>query len=573
MNLASRIRRMPALVRDALQRTIRRFPIPLLWAFLGTIVALFMVGESETTLTRILLTSALALPLSIALALAGERRGGSARFVMAAAGIIVPLLYLITLPRIFTSETPTFHFGRFWLIAAAAHLCVSFAPYLRRGERNGFWQFNKQLFLRMATALLFTGVITGGLIAAVSAIEILFGVSWPQYLQFRIWITTLGIFNTFFFLAGVPERFDALQQEKTYPRGLLVLSHYVMLPLTILYFVILYAYIGRIIIEWSWPQGTVSALILSFAGFGILTLLLAYPRYDNASRPLVQSSVRTFYAALVPLAIVLFLAIWQRVEPYGITESRYLGFIGAIWMAVIGAWLAVARGRPIRLIPMTLAFLLVVVSFGPWGAFSVSRSSQQTRLAASLDTLDLSQGTPVRIAGDRYYDIESTGRYLIRRHGEEAVEGILEIPTSAPVHARVSEALAPLIESDGIPAPAAHIFLYGHLEEALNITGYNRAAILDPLTDGRTSSLKLSGDGPVISIKNSGIIIEVGTEVETIDAKQVSAAPRSSDDAAIVMDRQVGNWEMRFVITEFIAGTRRHDRITALRGLVLAREL
>lgn len=571
-NLSARISRLPGALRDALTLTSRRFTIPLLWAVVGTVAALILVEvDSSSALRRLVMASVLGLPLSIALTLAGERSGRTARFVLAAAGVVVPLVYLLTLPRTIGDASPEFHFIRFVMLVVAAHLAVSFAPYLRRGERNGFWHFNKSLFLRIATSMLLTFVFAIGLTAAVGAIDVLFDVSMPNKLYPRIWIVSLGILNTFYFLAGVPESINELQSETSYPRGLYVLSHFVMLPLTVLYFLILYAYIGRIVIEWSWPQGTVSALILGFSGFGILTLLLAYPRYDDEAGARVRMSVRVFYALLVPLAVVLFLAVWQRVAPYGITESRYLGIVVAFWLGVMGVVLAFTRGRPIRLVPMTLAVLLVIVSFGPWGMFSVSQSSQHARLESRLNAIDLQADLPVMVPADQYDEIQSITRYMIHRHGEESVDERIRVPDDVEPYERTAASLAPIIERD-VDAPLRGFFQWqSTVHDAIDISDYDRIAVLNPLTID-SGPLVLDPDGPSVRVDSNLIVVDYGSVREEIEVVEIARGYDQDSGAPIIVDRIVGDWDLRFVITNLGSAPREGGYvITLLEGVVLGR--
>ncbi len=514
----------------------------------------------------------LGLPLSIALTLAGERFGPTARVITSAAGIIVPLLYLFTLPTTLGPSAPTYHYIRFGLLVAAAHLAVSFAPYLRRGQRNGFWHFNKSLFLRIATSGFLSVVCAVGLTAAVGAVEVLFDVSIPNVTYPRIWILSFGLLNTFYFLAGVPLYLDELQSESSYPRGLLVLSHYVMLPLTILYFLILYAYIGRIIIQWSWPQGTVSALILGFSGFGILTLLLIYPRYDAQARQGVRRSVQAFYALLVPLAVVLFLAIWQRVEPYGITEPRYLGTVIAIWLGMMGVVLAVTRGRPIRLIPMTLALVLVIVSFGPWSLFSISRLSQYARLESRLGQINLEAERPVMVTGDQYDEIASITRYLIHTHGEESVEDLMQVPDDAGTYERTAKALALLIERDPHAPERGFFHWQTAARDAIDVAEYDRIAVLNSLTIDETS-LVLGAEGPSVRIETNLIVVEHGPIREEIEVVNIAQKQNADSAGPIIIDRTAGDWELRFVITSLGSAPRQDQHmITLLEGVVLVRE-
>src|SRR5690606_27016712 len=56
---------------------------------------------------------------------------------------------------------------RFFLLVAAAHLLVSFAPFITAHRMNAFWQYNRHLFIRFLSGVLYSVVLYLGLAAAV----------------------------------------------------------------------------------------------------------------------------------------------------------------------------------------------------------------------------------------------------------------------------------------------------------------------------------------------------------------------------------------------------------------------
>ncbi len=78
-------------------------------------------------------------------------------------GSILIMVYYLSLPASITAITTL----RLVLFALALHLIISFVPYLLRNEINGFWQFNKIIFLRFLSSSLYTIFLYLGLILAV----------------------------------------------------------------------------------------------------------------------------------------------------------------------------------------------------------------------------------------------------------------------------------------------------------------------------------------------------------------------------------------------------------------------
>jgi hypothetical protein len=194
----------------------------------------------------------------------------------------------------------------------------------------------------------------------------------------------IGIFNTWFFLAGFPVDYENPVVIADYPRGLKIFTQFVLLPILTVYLLILYAYLFRIIFTATWPYGWVAYLVLGFSVAGILAILLLWPLREEENNKWVSGYSRFFYFALFPLIIMLFIAIWKRVSAYGITELRYFVLLLAAWLLFIAVYFSVSKRKNIQLIPLSLCVAAFLVTFGPWGSAGVSLYSQQRRLKGLL---------------------------------------------------------------------------------------------------------------------------------------------------------------------------------------------
>jgi hypothetical protein len=128
-------------------------------------------------------------------------------------------------------------------------------PYWNRDEMSAFCQYNNTLFLRFLTAVLFSAVLFIGLVIAMGSIDVLFNVDINEERYFQLFVVIAGIFNTWFFLSGIPGSLDSFNRVKEYPKGLKIFTQNILLPLVIIYVIILYLYTGKIILEWAWPEG------------------------------------------------------------------------------------------------------------------------------------------------------------------------------------------------------------------------------------------------------------------------------------------------------------------------------
>jgi hypothetical protein len=365
---------------DSALATLQRFPFEVLFALAGTIAVTIFINSDDnfynSFYTKIIMTANLGLLLSLSTTLFIESKGIKKYFIVK----FIAAFLAACLMFIFNKQLQTIDNVRFFLLSLAFHLLVAFAAFTSKGHVQGFWQFNKTLFLRFLASVLFSGVLYLGLAAALAASNFLFNlhIEGKTYGILFAWIA--GIFNTIFFLAGVPADTAGLDNDITYPKGLKVFTQYVLIPLASVYVVILLAYEVKILVQWSLPKGLVSNLILGYAVFGILSILLIYPLRDQEENKWIRTYSRSFYFLLIPLLVLLFLAVFTRIIPYGITAPRYFLVVLACWLLFITLYFLLSRRQNIKIIPVSLCILTLLSVYGSQSAFSVARYSQRGKL-------------------------------------------------------------------------------------------------------------------------------------------------------------------------------------------------
>jgi len=413
-------------------RTFRRFPFVVMDAVLGTICAVILIDHQGppqvTVLFNILLATILGIPLLTGLALLSEKKkwGKGIALVLQATGILLLVMYAFSVPSDL-GEAPAIYILQMLLILVAFHLFVAFVPYYSPGEVNGFWHYNKTMLLHIITTLIYTFVLYAGLSLALAALDNLFGMNVPARRYAELWFIILGVFNTWSFLAGIPENLDQLEESIDYPKVIKIFSQYILFPLVLVYLVILYAYLAKILIAWDWPRGWVSRLILGFSITGISSLLLLYPIRNRSENMWIKTASRWFYVVMIPLVIMLLLALWRRISEYGVTEGRYIATALGIWLGGIVFYFILSRTKSIKTIPVSLCALALIISFGPWGAFRVSERSQIHRLKTFLIKNHILVGgriqkAPSPVPQDDSQQISSILLYLHDIHGFDRIQ-------------------------------------------------------------------------------------------------------------------------------------------------------
>lgn len=415
---------------------IKRFPFVLLTALVCTGIGIYLVhhtdeNDLQRTLIRVMMSGSLGLPLFFSLHILTERYRLPVLYRMVAIVIGLGLLvqFYYSIPDLQTDVMQVVYRFVFW--SAGLHLVAAFSAFFAEEEIHGFWQFNKMLFLRFLTSGLYSGVLFIGLSGALLAIDSLFSVVIDGETYGDLFMVLAGVFNTMFFLGGIQQPLDRLNEEDSYPKGLKIFTQYVLIPLVTIYLVILYAYMGKILIQMSLPKGWVANLILGFSVTGILSLLLVYPLREHEDNKWIKTFSRFFYFSLVPLVVMLFVAIGIRITEYGVTIERYIVAMLGTWLAVITLYFIFSKKKNIILIPLTLSLFLFGSCFGPWGMFSVSERSQLKRLRALLETngafaggkiVPLSETAMQKMKAKDGNQMSSIIDYLGENHGFEGLK-------------------------------------------------------------------------------------------------------------------------------------------------------
>ncbi len=409
--------KLPSLqnVLNATLKTVLRFPLETITAILGTVFAILFIRQDRIYDDKFYIKAIMSCSLclvwfvSASLFFAAKHKNGIIRFVVSLL-LSIPLVAFV------------FNFGerisdveaqQFFVFSLALHLLVSFAGFLPRTyNQEEFWEFNKQLFLRILTSGLYSIVLYGGLALAILAVDQLFKVKLDDKIYGYLFFTIAGIFNTIFFLSGVPEtNSKEYPLRLNYPKGLKNFTQYILLPLISIYLVILICYETKILVTLSLPVGWVSYLVLAFAIVGILSFLLVHPIANENGNLWMRTFNRWFYFLLIPLLVLLFWAILYRINLYGFTHERYYVLLLSIWLVVVVAYFLISKHPKIKFIPISMCLAGLFSIVGPQSASSVSKYSQLSRFESYLQ-----QGENKKLTFEQEQELSSIVDFLDRNY-------------------------------------------------------------------------------------------------------------------------------------------------------------
>ncbi|MGE0628202.1 MAG: DUF4153 domain-containing protein [Hyphomicrobiaceae bacterium] len=371
-------------------RVFARFPVSAISAVLLTLFVLFDLHEASAVpaFLRLRLPALLAAGFLWALAvdLFAERAAVSAaRWGLAAGGLAV-LAALIA-----WAEAADLSYG---MLMAALILLCGLSGYLRGPFRNAeFWQFNHHFWISALVALATSLLFATGVSLIFESLKYLFGIGMPTWLHTKVWTVAFGLVAPLNWLALVPRQLDVPvpegEQREFTSRVVAMLVRYLLVSLLLVFALILHVYAVKILLEWSLPKGRLGYMVLTFAAVLTITSFLAFPT-RNAGGWLLARYWR-WWPMLLPIPVVLlFIAVWERISQYGLTDGRYFLVLAGIWLvALVASEVRGAGRRDLRWPVGLLAGLLALAAVGPWGLVGASTRVQASDLAARLGAAGL----------------------------------------------------------------------------------------------------------------------------------------------------------------------------------------
>ena len=554
--------------------TINRFPLETLAALVGTIYSLIIIHSLEQRTEqfniKIVICSSLCLVLFLSLSLYFESKKTNT-WVQLGTNIFLGCIIIAVVFNL--SEEITFiEWLQLFVLSIALHLLVSFAGFIpKKYDQQEFWEFNKQLFIRIITGGIYSSVLYVGLAVAITAITKLFNVEFYKEIYGDLFIIIAGIFNTIFFLAGVPETNNANSPLKlSYPKGLKNFTQFVLMPLISLYLVILLCYEAKILITLSLPIGWVSYLVLIFAIFGILSFLLIHPIAKETGNLWMRTFSKWFYFLLVPLLGLLFWAILYRVNLYGFTHERYYVLLLSIWLTVVVAYFIIYKQPKIKFIPISMCLFGLLSIAGPQSADSISKNSQLSRFEEYMKGMGAK-----KLTFDQEKDLSSIVDFLEENYGVNVLTPYTENKLTALLKKDKTPNTSQIMEAFGYeyhseyeknineggsynysqPYNNNEITIIRGYDFSFELSNYN--SIDDKETvkiDNKTYALKSEDKeyGFDLSINNEIIPIKIYDFIKSNSAFENN----DNSDPSIVQEIQSKNYDLRIIYT-IVSGSKK----------------
>jgi hypothetical protein len=537
-------------------KSVKRFPVTIA---LATAVVIVMIMISETgfngrydsptlkTLTRLAMVFALGIPLSLCIKLVFERVKQfsvslKALIYILAAGALV--VYYFSLLK----DLEMVSMVRYVALSFALYLGFLFIPYINKKE--DFELYIIKIITRFFITVIYAIVLFLGLAAIIFTIDELLGITIQSKTYYYTWLFIAGMFSPIFFLGGVPQ-FDESLEDYKYPNFFKILLLYIVMPLLSIYIGILYIYFAKIIITRTWPIGLVSHLVLWYSTLSAAIIFLIAPIKNNIW---VDKFTYFLPKLMLPILVMMFISMGIRINAYGITENRYFVMILGIWVFCTMLYISFRKVHRNVILPISLSIIAIISVFGPLSSFSVSKFSQNSRMTGILVRNEMLVDNKIikpkaDVSDKDKKEVSAILQYFERNHSLHDVK-----------YLEKGFAIKDMDKTFGFTYkdpdqynPNESYFAYNANQspEALDISGYeylfDMRTYKNTLTHGdlKVEFIQQKGEVNIINVKNTLYTLKLSEIVENLKSKYPT-------DQSIDQKEMIFNRENEFVKLKFV---------------------
>ena len=390
-----------------------RFPLSVFSSLITMCLMIYLIevdGPESAyfeTLVKIAFSASLGVFMFTALRLLGDKNP------LCLVGILAMVGYYLILPDM--KHPSSIIFERHFFLMLGFFIMIFWANYWRSNPSNeAFWEWTQRVLFGFVTSIFFTIVLYAGLSGALYAIDTLFSldISGKRYAQLLLFI--IGLFGVNYFLSQIPKSSDDLTTH-SYSKVETIFTKYILTPLVIGYFFILYTYTFQILITQSFPKGILAWIIIAFSIVAVVTYLFWTPMWSARAK----KYRRFLFLALFLQTLMLGLAISMRVGDYAWTEHRVFVALLGLWLFGISLYFLLFKNAKYKWVFISLTATIMI---GQLSAYQIGKKSQQNRLRHILSsTQPLSEKSDIQTR----YEISDIIRYLSKTHGIESLNPII----------------------------------------------------------------------------------------------------------------------------------------------------
>lgn len=295
-------------------------------------------------------------------------------------------------------------------------VCFIFFVLMRGENRDAVFP---KLISSAVFASAICGVLSIGISICIWAFESLI-FSWLNsyklyaILNYLIWF--IGYPNIF--LSSIPKKDTPVTQSKIFKTFAL----YAGLPLYILLIAILLVYLAKIVVTWHMPVGEIN-WFASFASLFFIFFVLSVMQYQEK---LPKLFVRFGGYFLIPVLVMQAIAVFERIDAYGLTTPRTVSLV-LIVISILFIAGAIIRPKYFNLIALASGIIVLAVTVTPFNVIDMPVASQTAILKEVLVKNDMIKDgavVPNENVGEEDRDTIRSSYHYLRYNAEKTPDFI-----------------------------------------------------------------------------------------------------------------------------------------------------
>lgn len=382
---------------QGIKNSTKRFPIPIGISLVLAGVLIYINEEysslSKTTqdnLNHFAMILGMAILMSLCIDLFMENyfhKDNIKKLISYALGALVLFFY----HRFYLRDFELVTISRFTGIMIFFGILFYYIPVILNKDENYEYRIIHIIGNFIETSI-YSLVLLLGTFIIIFTIDNLFDMNINYKIYMNIFYIIFIVFALAYFLSKLPPS-GVGYPKRDYTKSLKVLLTYIVIPLISIYTVILYVYFFKILITREWPKGLVSHLVVWYSAVSIGVIFLITPLLEEDKISKYFKNI--FPKAILPILVMMFISIGQRISQYGITENRYYTVVLGMWITVIMIYFSVKKPLKNIFIPVSLSIVVLNSVIGPLNSFAISNYSQNRRLDDILNRNNMIQDNSI----------------------------------------------------------------------------------------------------------------------------------------------------------------------------------
>lgn len=277
----------------------------------------------------------------------------------------------------------------------AIGLSVFFLSFFKEKNDIPSWNFALSSITACVTANVIGCIMSGGICFLILSVHKLFDLSIDSTCYLYVVILCNVCLSMFLFLGLLPQKQEKHNTRPLQHPFLNGVIHYLFLPLTGGYLIVLYIYALRILINWELPIGWVSWLVITLMTGCIVIEFGLYPSRMAQQKRTDNLIARWLPLFVLPLLFLMTIGIIRRFNDYGVTINRLYLITLNIWCYFVCITLIIIKAKRISWIPISFSLVFLLTSVLPVNYASITRQIIQKEVNQTIIHQNPMQNLPL----------------------------------------------------------------------------------------------------------------------------------------------------------------------------------